>query len=228
MRSIRFAFACLALVGAIIIAGNFPVDAQLNQSGGSSASGSNASVGTYPATAPASATLTGGQFNTSPPTLTNGQMGTVQLDSSGSVKVAPQGTTTVSGTVATTQSGTWTLQPGNTANTTPWFVKVIDNHTCSGNTTIDTTTVSVATSAGTDVTTSDTCVDAIYVSNKTGSAATLTVRDRQGTPVEYATAFSIPANSILRLDFGFHKFTTGVNLVAGTATALNAITKGVQ
>ena len=29
----------------------------------------------------------------------------------------------VSGTVATTQSGTWTVQPGNTANTTAWLVK---------------------------------------------------------------------------------------------------------
>lgn len=28
----------------------------------------------------------------------------------------------VSGTVAATQSGTWTVQPGNTANTTPWLV----------------------------------------------------------------------------------------------------------
>lgn len=28
----------------------------------------------------------------------------------------------ISGTVAATQSGTWTVQPGNTANTTPWLV----------------------------------------------------------------------------------------------------------
>lgn len=32
------------------------------------------------------------------------------------------GTATVSGTVAATQSGTWTVQPGNTANTTAWLV----------------------------------------------------------------------------------------------------------
>ena len=29
----------------------------------------------------------------------------------------------VSGTVAATQSGTWTVQPGNTANTTPWLIR---------------------------------------------------------------------------------------------------------
>lgn len=31
----------------------------------------------------------------------------------------------VSGTVAATQSGTWTVQPGNTPNTTPWLVTKI-------------------------------------------------------------------------------------------------------
>lgn len=30
--------------------------------------------------------------------------------------------TTITGTVAVTESGTWTVQPGNTANTTPWLV----------------------------------------------------------------------------------------------------------
>src|SRR5437879_13028533 len=61
-----------------------PVMAQLQQSGGG---GSNASVGSTGATAPTSATLTGGAFNTTLPTLTNGQMGAVQLDSSGRVLV---------------------------------------------------------------------------------------------------------------------------------------------
>jgi hypothetical protein len=35
---------------------------------------------------------------------------------------AGTGTFAVSGTVAATQSGTWTVQPGNTANTTAWKV----------------------------------------------------------------------------------------------------------
>lgn len=34
------------------------------------------------------------------------------------------GTITVDGTVAATQSGTWTVQPGNTANTTPWLTTI--------------------------------------------------------------------------------------------------------
>jgi hypothetical protein len=36
--------------------------------------------------------------------------------------VTTSGTTTVSGTVTANQGGTWTVQPGNTANTTPWLV----------------------------------------------------------------------------------------------------------
>lgn len=39
------------------------------------------------------------------------------------VAVDSMPTTTVTGTVAATQSGTWTVQPGNTANTTAWLVK---------------------------------------------------------------------------------------------------------
>lgn len=35
-----------------------------------------------------------------------------------------QATQPVSGTVAATQSGTWTVQPGNTANTTPWLATI--------------------------------------------------------------------------------------------------------
>lgn len=34
--------------------------------------------------------------------------------------------TTITGTVAATQSGTWTVQPGNTPNTTSWLVKTND------------------------------------------------------------------------------------------------------
>jgi hypothetical protein len=45
---------------------------------------------------------------------------TVQGSASGTA-IPVSGSVTVSGTVAATQSGTWTVQPGNTANTTPWL-----------------------------------------------------------------------------------------------------------
>jgi hypothetical protein len=59
--------------------------------------------------------------------LTMNLNGALRVDGSGvtqpvSGTVSVSGTTTVSGTVAATQSGTWTVQPGNTANTTAWLV----------------------------------------------------------------------------------------------------------
>lgn len=112
--------------------------------------------------------LVGGVFNTTPPTLTNGQGSALQSNAKGELIVAQptaadlnvtvtgtvtanagsgtlavsgpltdaqlrasavpvsgtffQATQPVSGTVAATQSGTWTVQPGNTANTTAWKV----------------------------------------------------------------------------------------------------------
>lgn len=53
-----------------------------------------------------SITATGSSLNTN---ITNGS-------------IAVTGSVTVSGTVAATQSGTWTVQPGNTVNTTAWKV----------------------------------------------------------------------------------------------------------
>jgi hypothetical protein len=53
--------------------------------------------------------------------------GSVELGtSSDPIRIDPTGSTTqpVSGTVAATQSGTWTVQPGNTANTTPWLITI--------------------------------------------------------------------------------------------------------
>ena len=48
---------------------------------------------------------------------------TIASDSTGVLSVDDNGgSLTVDGTVAATQSGTWTVQPGNTANTTPWLV----------------------------------------------------------------------------------------------------------
>lgn len=47
---------------------------------------------------------------------------TVQGIASGTVIPVSLTSTTITGTVAVTQSGTWTVQPGNTANTTAWLM----------------------------------------------------------------------------------------------------------
>jgi hypothetical protein len=135
------------------------------------------------AASPANELLIGGQFNTSPTTITSGNVSPLQVGSSGKLLVdgsgvtqpvsgtvtanAGSGTFTVAGTVTAnqggapwsenitqfggvalstgtgasgtgiprvtvandsnilaTQSGTWTVQPGNTANTTPWLASI--------------------------------------------------------------------------------------------------------
>lgn len=73
--------------------------------------------------------LTDGTADSSTPinsgngTSTNALRVTLSSDSTGVVAVTDNaGSLTVDGTVAATQSGTWTVQPGNTANTTAWKV----------------------------------------------------------------------------------------------------------
>jgi hypothetical protein len=57
------------------------------------------------------------KYNSAAPTLSDGDFSILQLTSSGSLKVSAS------------QSGTWTVQPGNTANTTPWLFNIHDGTT---------------------------------------------------------------------------------------------------
>jgi hypothetical protein len=136
---------------------------RVNVTAGSGGGGTASSFG---AAFPATGTAAGGEYLSSPPTLTTGQMVALQTNVNGSLKVDGSAVTQpVSGTVTAnqggapwsenitqfggvalatgvgasgtgiprvtvandsnilaTQSGTWTVQPGNTANTTPWLV----------------------------------------------------------------------------------------------------------
>jgi hypothetical protein len=76
-----------------------------------------------PGTVATKSSLIGGQFNTTLPTLTTGQQAAIQVDSSGRIVIGAlaAGSNTIG---AVTQSGTWTVQPGNTANTTPWLATI--------------------------------------------------------------------------------------------------------
>src|SRR6516225_11860293 len=78
--------------------------------------------------------LVQGAVTTAAPTYVNGQVDPLSLTTTGSLRVDGAGgtfpvtgtfwqtTQPVSGTVAATQSGIWTVQPGNTPNTTAWLV----------------------------------------------------------------------------------------------------------
>ncbi len=222
------------LLFTLMLAGG--LTGQLQQSGGA---GANTSVSSYPAAAPVSASLAGGRYYVTPPTLADGQMGALLVDTAGRLQVAginsalPAGGNTVgavnqAGTWSVNQGGTWTVQPGNTANTTPWFVRMVPLHGCSGNALQDVTQVDVATGAGSTLTSADTCVFRLYMNNKTASPVSVTIEDRQGTPVSYSTSFSLPGNSDVMREFGGIRFVSGVKITAGTASALNARLLGVQ
>ncbi len=103
-------------------------------SGGSGGGTSSTDEGTF-AQGTTSLTPIGGFYSTSITNLSSGQTGAVQMTSDRKLFVQDfQGTSpwvvsanggsfavTESGTWNVGQSGTWTLQPGNTANTTPWL-----------------------------------------------------------------------------------------------------------
>ncbi len=201
----------------------FPMYAQLQQSGG------GGSVGSTSAAAPGSATLAGGAFNSTLPTLTTGQMGAVQLDSSGRVLVGsiagalPTGTNTIGAISNTGFNVTGTLPAGTNAIGT---VRINPLTSC-GNTIFDSgiTTIPTTEAAATATTT---CVQAIYVNNLTASAQTFSIKDNAATPIVIVNAFSLPGNSNILLTFGGIKFNLGVRWVATNASALNAQILGYQ
>ncbi len=194
----------------------FPMYGQLQQSGGG---GSNASVGSTGATAPTSATLAGGSFNSTLPSLTTGQMGAVQLDSSGRVLVGsiagalPTGSNTI---------GTVTIGAGTSVIGT---VDTIPKTAC-GNTVASQALAAVPTTS-TAVFTSTTCVVAIVLNNTNSTAATVTVTDNQGTPVNDILSFSIPGNSQIIQPLWGVAFTTGVKWSA-SATGVTGAVIGYQ
>ncbi|MEQ1949021.1 MAG: hypothetical protein ABL995_17650 [Bryobacteraceae bacterium] len=160
--------------------------------------------------------------------------------------------------VATTQSGTWTMQPGNTANTTPWLASLSQGGntaqvTAGGGLKIDgsavtqpvsgTLTMVPKTACGstaydsgmvtlpntsTALTATSTCVNTIIFVNTTASTQTVTVTDNQGAPLTYLTGFQIPANSTFVYDLQFAKLTSGVKWSATNASAVNAQVVGLQ
>jgi hypothetical protein len=160
--------------------------------------------------------------------------------------------------VTATQSGTWVVQPGNTANTTPWLASLSQGGntaqvTAGGALKIDGSAVTQPVSgtlsmvpkttcgttaydsgaiamptASTAVTSTATCVGAIIFINTTGSTQSVTVTDNQGTPVTYLGGFQIPANSTFVYDLQYVKLAAGIKWQAGAATSVNAQVIGYQ
>ena len=80
----------------------------------------DASIGSNAAAVPSSSTLAGGYVTTAVESgLTSGNMYPLSLTTAGLLRIDGSNVTQ-----PVSQSGTWTVQPGNTANTTPWLITI--------------------------------------------------------------------------------------------------------
>lgn len=165
------------------------------------------------------ASVTGGGVEASAlrVTLANDSTGVVSVDDNG-------GSLTVDGSVTAAQSGTWTVQPGNTANTTPWLVT--DLPTTSGGLSLH-KTISAASTNGTSVKGSAGHVYGIQAFNTNAAARYLKLYNKASaptvgtdTPVKVLT---IPGNTagaglIVESDKGL-AFGTGIAFALTTGVA---------
>lgn len=83
--------------------------------------------------------------------------------------------------------------------------------------------LSVVPNSATDVTTTDSYILQITVTNTTGGAVTFTVTDKASSAKTLVPAISIPANTLLIMSWPDGvKMTGGISWTAGSATSLHA------
>jgi hypothetical protein len=233
-RSERFAIGLAGLAAFLVLVGS-PLRAQLQQSGGSGG-GSGGAVTQSSAGTNAQAWWTRiGDATNGPVAVKPASTAAVATDPALTVALSPNGATvgllagsakvgqvaidqTTDGTtnlVAAKQSGVYTVQPGNTANTTAWFVKSVPATTC-GTTAVSQALVAVPTSS-TAVFSSTTCMIAVFFENSNGTAQTVTLTDNTAvTPLNaVGPAFSVPALSNMTIPLYGIPFTTGFKWTAG-------------
>lgn len=102
---------------------------------------------------------------------------------------------------------------------------------CTQSTNFISGTVSVATGAGTSITSTTTCVTKAYINNITNSAVTFRLQDKTGTPIIWVGGnadYSLCANCNAAFPLEGVVFVGGATAIAGTASAINLEFNGVQ
>jgi hypothetical protein len=128
--------------------------------------------------------------------------------------------------VNASQSGTWTVQPGNTANTTAWLVENAPSTACQ-NTVLSSDWAAIPTT-NTVVTATTTCVVALVFTNTNATGSqTVSVQDGAGTPVVIVDTLAIPAKSQVTIPMYGTRFNAGVEWSAG-GTGINGAVLGYQ
>jgi hypothetical protein len=228
-QPLLFSFAIM--VAAISIS-TMSTSAQMQQSGGA---GSNASVGTTGATAPTSAALGGGTYNSSLPTLTNGQMGSEQLDSNARQIIVGGGVagTPAGGVVSVQGVAAGTVLPVSgtvSVNALPAGANLIGYSRAQNGcgTTNYEAGLQYLPSSITSLTATTTCVGLLVLNNVTAGAVTVTVQDQttncNAAACQIISSFSIPGNSSVMLPLYGSKFTSGIKW---SASATNSIVGNV-
>lgn len=122
--------------------------------------------------------------------------------------------------IATDTSGNITVQPGNTANTTPWLVNAALNpsgtalNTFSVHLTSNTTTTPVASTA---------YISSISISNEVGgTTSTITVQDKSATPLKLVNGVATTALTTTPTVINFQspvKMTSGIDIITAGVVA---------
>lgn len=222
MRRLQYSisFAIGSMVMAVVLLGGPKVYAQLQQSGGPGSSVSIVSA------LPAGSNLIGktGIDQTTPGTTNKvsiGTDGTVALNAAIPTGANVIGNVGINGSLPALSAGTNIIG----------FVRVLPAG-CTQTSRFSSDTVGVATSTGTTVTSTTTCLLQAYVNNITNSAVTFRVADKTGTPVIWLGGnadFTIPANSNIGLPMlSGIVMSNGITAIAGTASALNLHVEGYQ
>jgi hypothetical protein len=138
---------------------------------------------------------------------------TLKVDSSGNGQVA------VTNTPSVAQSGTWTVQPGNTQNTTAWLVQPVTG--TSGGSTPYHSVVSSGTN-GTNVKASAGQVYDGVISNTSSSAVYFRFYDTSGTPTVGTTTtkrtIQVPGNGTV-----LFSWTNGLKFTSGIAWGITTL-----
>lgn len=146
----------------------------------------------------------------------------------GTIVFSTASTAYVQTNVSAVQSGTWTVglsagatvQPGNTANTTPWLVNALLNPS---GTLLNTYSVHLTTNATTTPTASTAYISSLTISAEVGgTTSTVTIQDKQGTPLKLVNGLATTALTTTPTTVNFQtpvKMVSGIDIITAGAVA---------
>jgi hypothetical protein len=139
----------------------------------------------------------------------------------------------IGGTVLATQNGTWTVQPGNTPNTTAWKVDgsavtqpvsgTLNVNLNPAATALNTYSVHLTSNTTTTPTSSTAYISSISISSEVaGTTSTVTIQDKQGTPLKLVNGLSTTTLTTTPTTINFQtpvKMVSGIDIVTAGSVA---------